>query len=154
MKPRNYLLLSFALAFFFSLNACKSKESAYKSAYAAAKAREATENNVDETTPVVQPVAPAPVVNVQKEKVTALDGAGMQQFNVVIGSFQNKTNALSLKERMSNRGYQAFLAQNERGMYRVIVATFSDKASAVAERERVKEKYYPDFQDAWILDKQ
>jgi hypothetical protein len=39
-------------------------------------------------------------------------------------------------------------------MFRVIIATFSDKASAVSERERVKEKYYPEFQDAWILDKQ
>jgi len=156
MKSRNYLLLSLALALLFSLNACKSKQSAYKTAYEAAKAKDTTDNVVEETTPVTKPASTTTTssATVQKEKVTAVDGAGIQQFSVVIGSFINKTNAVSLKERMSNQGFQALLAQNERGMYRVIVATFSDKASAVAERERVKEKYYPDFQDAWILDKQ
>jgi len=156
MKSKVYLLWALALALLFSLNACKSKESAYKTAYETAKAKEATENNgVEETTPVTKtPSSATNNTTVQKEKVTPIDGAGIQQFSVVIGSFVNKTNAQSLKERMSSKGFQSFLAQNERGMYRVIVATFSDKASAVAERERVKEKYYPDFQDAWILDKQ
>ena len=154
MKTRNYLLFSLAFALFFSLNACKSKQSNYKAAYEAAKARESTDNVVEETTPVTKPASTSSTATVQKEKVTAVDGAGIQQFSVVIGSFINKTNAVSLKERMSKQGFQAFLAQNERGMYRVIVATFSDKASAVTERDRVKNKYYPDFQDAWILDKQ
>jgi cell division protein FtsN len=153
MKSRSYLLWSLALAILFSFNSCKSKESAYKAAYEAAKAKEVQENDLEETTPVTKP-ANASTVAVQKEKVTAVDGAGIRQFSVVIGSFLNKTNAVSLKERMSSKGYNAFLAQNERGMYRVIVATFGDKSSAVAERERVKEKYYPDFQDAWILDNQ
>ena len=139
-----------------SFSACKSKESAYKKAYDAAKAKEVQDNQttVEETTPVTKPTYNVATASVQKEKVTALDGTGMKQFNVVIGSFLNKTNAVSLKDRMTKQGFQSFLAQNERGMYRVIVATFSDKAGAVAERERVKEKYYPDFQDAWILDNQ
>ena len=156
MKTRNYLLFSLAFALFFSLNACKSKQSNYKAAYEAAKARESTTDNVvEEATPVTkQPAATATNVNVQREKVTAVDGAGIQRFSVVIGSFINKTNAVSLKEQMSKQGFQAFLAQNETGMYRVIVATFGDKASAVAERERVKKKYDPKYQDAWILDKQ
>jgi len=154
MKSRNYLLLSLAFALLFSLNACKSKQSNYKAAYEAAKARETTDNAVEETTPVTKQVSTLTNATVQKEKVTTVDGAGIQQFSVVIGSFLNKTNAVSLKERMANQGFQSFLAQNERGMYRVIVATFGDKASAVSERDRVKDKYYPDFQDAWILDKQ
>jgi len=156
MKSRIYLLWSLALVLLFSFNACKPKESAYKAAYDAAKAKEIQDQTtVEETTPVTKPTYSTTTASVQKEKVTVVDGtAGIQQFNVVIGSFISKTNATSLKERMVNRGFRAFLAQNERGMYRVIVASFSDKASAVAERERVKEKYYPDFQDAWILDNQ
>jgi cell division septation protein DedD len=156
MKSKNYLLWSLALAILFSFNSCKSKESAYKAAYEAAKAKEIQENNVEETTSVTKPAYSydTSTATVQKEKVTAVDGAGIRQFSVVIGSFLNKTNAVSLKERMNTKGYNAFLAQNERGMYRVIVATFGDKSSAVSERERVKEKYYPDFQDAWILDNQ
>ena len=163
MKSRIYLLWSLSLVFSLSFNACKPKESAYKAAYEAAKAQEAQEaqnNQVEEVTPVSKPVYNAPVPSnastesVQREKVTAVDGAGIKQYSVVIGSFLNKTNALSLKERMENQGFQSILAQNESGMYRVIVATFSDKASAVAERDRVKKKYDPNFQDAWILDKQ
>jgi len=155
MKSRIYLLWSLAFVLLLSFNACKSKESAYKAAYDAAKAKEIQDNQtVEETTPVTKPTYNTSTASVQKEKVTVVDGSGIQQFNVVIGSFISKTNAASLKDRMTNQGFKAFLAQNERGMYRVIVASFSDKASAVAARERVKEKYYPDFQDAWILDNQ
>ena len=151
MKSKVYLLWSLALALLLSFNSCKPKESAYKAAYEAAKAQESTNNQVEEMTPITKPASTA---TVQKEKVTVIDGAGIQQFSVVIGSFLNKTNAVSLRDRMANQGFKSFLAQNEKGMYRVIVATFSDKASAVTERERVKDKYYPDFQDAWILDNQ
>jgi len=155
MKSRIYLLWSLAFVLLLSFSACKSKESAYKAAYDAAKAKEIKDDQtVEETTPVTKPTYNTSTTSVQKEKVTVVDGSGIQQFNVVIGSFISKTNAASLKDRMTNQGFKAFLAQNERGMYRVIVASFSDKASAVAERERVKEKYYPNFQDAWILDNQ
>jgi len=153
MKSKNYLLWGLALAFLFSLDSCKPKESAYKAAYEAAKAKEMEDNQVEEVTPVTKP-AYASTDDTQKEKVTVLDGAGIQRFSVVIGSFISKTNAESLKTRMANQGFRSFLVQNERGMYRVIVATYSDKASAVSEKARVKNKYYPDYQDAWILDNQ
>jgi len=155
MKSKVYLLWGLTLALLLSINACKPKESAYKAAYEAAKAKEMQENQVIETTPVSKPATSSNVA-VQQEKVTALDGAVIQQYSVVVGSFLNRTNAVSLKDRMANQGYNAFLALNEaRGMYRVIVATFNDRARAAAERDRIKEKYYPnEFQDAWILDKQ
>jgi len=157
MKSKIYLMGCFALILIFSLDSCKSKESAYKQAYAAAKAREINDsiNNsqVEEANPVPKPVVNATSDVPQKEKVTVVDGSGIKQFSVVVGTFQNKTNAASLKDRMANDGYSSFLAQNGRGWYRVIVATFSDKASAVAEKERIKNKY-PNFQDAWILDNQ
>jgi len=153
MKSKIFLLWGLALAFLLSFNACKPKESAYKAAYEAAKAREMQENQVEEVTPVSKP-SNLSTDAIQQEKVTVVDGAGIQQFSVVVGSFENRTNAVSMRDRMANQGFKSFLAQNERGMFRVIVATFNDKASAVAERERVKQKYYPEFQDAWILDKQ
>ena len=151
MKSKNYLLWGLALVVLFTLDSCKPKESAYKAAYEAAKAREVEENQVREVTPVYKP-SDYSTESVQQEKVTAIDYSGIQQFSVVVGSFVNKTNADSMKERMTNQGFRAFLAQNAKGMYRVIVATFVDKNSAVAERERIKSRYYPDFQDAWILD--
>ena len=167
MKSKNYLLWGLALALLFSLDSCKPKESAYKNAYEAAKAREIQENQsqVDEVTPVSKPAGTTQPVSkpvtttttndaVQKEKVTVIGGAGIKQFSVVVGSYTNKTNAEGEKERMAKQGYSSFLAQNEKGMYRVIVATFSDRSSAAAERERFRSKFYPNYQDAWILDNQ
>ncbi|MDR1563001.1 MAG: SPOR domain-containing protein [Dysgonamonadaceae bacterium] len=147
MKAKFYLVVP-ALCLFVIFNGCKSKESAYKAAYEAAKQKEV--ETVDEVVPVQKPQQQS-TAHAQKEKVTVLDGT-IKQFNVVIGSFSNKTNAVSLKGRMEKDGYTVYLAQNSREMYRVIVATFDDKSSAAAERDRIKDKYYPDFQDAWILD--
>lgn len=166
MKSKIYLLSFLVICTLFTLDSCKSKESAYKAAYEAAKQREMQEEEVTDVTPVEKPKvsysSPSSSssslnssATVQKERITVVGGssASLQQYNVVIGSFTNKTNAISLKERMEKQGYHAFLAQNASGMYRVIVATFSNKASAAAERDRIKDKYYPQFNDAWILDK-
>jgi cell division protein FtsN len=151
MKAKFYLIgLSISMLIIFG--SCKSKQSAYKAAYEAAKQKEI--ETVDEVVPVQKPkpqTPPSTSFTVQKEKVTVLDGT-IKQFNVVVGSFANKTNAVSLKARMEKDGYTVYLAQNSRDMYRVIVATFDDKASAAAERDSIKDKYYPNFQDAWILD--
>lgn len=148
MKSK-YLLGFLVVCILFTLNSCKSKGSAYKAAYEAAKEKEIQEET---GTKVSYPAASAVV---QKEKVTVVDGlsSSIQRYNVVIGSFTNKTNALSLKERMIGKGYSAFLAQNEKGMYRVIAATFDNKTDAATERDNIKNKYYPEFQDAWILDR-
>ena len=141
-------LWGFAFALLFTLGSCKSKESAYKSVYERAQQR-----------PIVEEVTPAPVpieteVRVQKEKVTTIEGSGLKQWNVVIGSFINKTNASSLKERMQYQGYPAILVQNQQDMYRVIVSSFDDRASAVAARDQLRREYYPDFQDVWILEQE
>jgi cell division protein FtsN len=155
MKSKIYLF-GIILSVLLTLGSCKSKQSAYKAAYEAAKEKEITP--VEEVTPVEKPRAVAPSTassaTAQKEKITGVDGAGVRRFNVVIGSFTNKTNAVSLKERMGKQGFSAFLAQNERGMYRVIVVSVDEKSTAASERDRLKEKYYPDFQDAWILERQ
>lgn len=137
----------------FSLNACKPKQSAYKAAYEAAKARELQETNVrqpEEVTPVAKPTEE----DFQKEKVTVIEGSRIHRFNVVIGSFVNSTNAKSLRERMEHQGYAPVLAQNEKGMYRVIVASFDNRYQAVEEREKIKERFYPEFTDAWLLEQE
>ncbi|MDR3061106.1 MAG: SPOR domain-containing protein [Dysgonamonadaceae bacterium] len=160
MKSKIWLF-GIALALLFSLGACKSKESAYKAAYEKAKEKELEEEkSVSEVTPVSKPAVTTSngssynSVTVQKEKVTAIDGAGLKQYSVVIGSFMNKTNATSLKERMQNQGYKVIIAQNEKQMYRVIVATFDNKADAAKERDVIKAKYSPEFSDSWLLEQQ
>ncbi|MDR3217689.1 MAG: SPOR domain-containing protein [Dysgonamonadaceae bacterium] len=148
MKTKIFLL-GLIVSLMFSLASCKTKESAYKAAYEAAKEKEMQENTPVEVTPVDKTPDQALI---QKEKVVLVDGAGLLKYSVVIGSFLNKTNAVSLKERMDKQGFKSSLAQNEKGMFRVIAATYSEKSSAASERNRVKEKYYPEFQDAWLLE--
>jgi cell division protein FtsN len=150
MKSKFYLF-GLVLTLLFSLNACKTKQSAYQAAYEAAKQKELEETKkpIEELTPVSKPKPPE---KVQREKVTSIDGTGIQQFSLVVGSFINKTNAESLKERLLRQGYSPILAQNEKAMYRVIIATFKDKSKAAEERELVKEKFAPEFSDAWILE--
>ena len=151
MKSK-FLLWGFAFALLFTLGSCKSKESAYKSVHERAQQRQ-----VDEKVPIYkQAPDPSPSTNitVQREKVTTIEGSGLKRYNIVVGSFINKTNASSLKEIMQEQGYQAILVQNQQDMYRVIVASFDDRASAAASRDTLKYQYYPDFQDAWILEQE
>ena len=157
MKSKIFLF-GLVVSFLFTMNACKSKESAYKAAYEAAKEREIVEVetiDVEEVTPVEKsrPTTTTTSTVTQKEKVTPVDYSGMKKFSVVVGSFMNKTNASSLKENMEDLGYKAFLAQNEREMFRVIIATFDTKSEAADLRDQIKKQFYPDrFQDAWILE--
>ncbi|MDR1681929.1 MAG: SPOR domain-containing protein [Candidatus Symbiothrix sp.] len=144
-----------AVSLLLLLVACKSTPSGYKQVYDAAKPR----STVQQDTLVSSQAAATPSSSnaaaqgsFRVERLTAVDGSGIKQFSVVIGSFVNKTNAESLKNRMKAQGYNAFLAQNEKEMYRVIVATFDSKANAIAERDAFKVRYAPDFSDTWLLE--
>lgn len=150
-------LFGLALCLVCSFTSCKSKQSAYKTAYERAKEKEPAQDVIEEVTPVSKPAATTPSYEqevVKKEKVTAVSGSGLKRYSVVIGSFQNKTNATSLQERMQSEGFNVILAQNEALMYRVIVASYDNKPSAAAKRDEVKVQYAPAFQDAWILEQQ
>jgi cell division septation protein DedD len=148
MKSKIYLVgLAFTLLLSFS--ACKSKQSHYQQSYETAKAQEAANN---QRPAEVFPIAkPATTESFQSEKLIAVDGNNLGPFSVVIGSFVNRTNAESLKNRMVNEGYNAILAQNERNMYRVIVATYNDRDSAAAGRKAIQARFAPEFSDAWLL---
>lgn len=156
-------LFGAAFCMMLAFGSCKSKQSVYKAAYEKARDREMPDAPVVEDELVEEEVI-APVSKprtsgaaVRQERVTPVAGEnadGLKQYSVVIGSFKNKTNATSLKERMQNDGYTPILAQNEQGMYRVIITSFDYKADAADSRDAIKAKYAPNFQDAWILQQQ
>ena len=150
MKSKLFLF-GLALSSIVLLSACKSKQSSYAQVYEAAQQKAIEEAQEDEVFVQVEKPQPPTAEKFQVEKLTSVDGSGVKDYSVVIGSFTVKTNADSLKERMINQGYNAMLAQNERGMYRVIVATYDNRVDAVNARERVKERHAPDFSDAWLL---
>lgn len=155
---KKVILASLALVAVASLSSCGAKKSAYRKAYEQAKQREvatqATKPAVQYEAPVVSERATAPVT-VRKERVTTYQGEDatrLKRFSVVVGSFQNPTNARNLKERMVKAGYNAVLATNEVGMLRVIVSSFDSREEAAASRDAIKARFAPDFKDAWLLE--
>jgi cell division protein FtsN len=157
MKSKIYLF-GLALTLVFSVTACKPKQSAYQRVYEAAQSRSTVDetpaynNRNNNTNVVVERTRPQTTADFQVEKITAVDGAGIKQYSVVIGSFINKTNAESLKNRMQAKGFRPVLAQNEKNMYRVIVATYDNKTDAYDKRDEIRADY-PEFSDAWLLER-
>jgi cell division septation protein DedD len=137
---------------------CKSKQKAYKAAYEQAKEKEEVDFSVDdeeeeEIVPVSKSKTTSPA---RQERISAFAGEnadGIKLYSVVIGSFRNQTNAYSLKERMQDAGYMPILAENEQGMLRVILTSHESRQEAERSREAVRSRYYPNFQDAWILER-
>ena len=156
---KKYILLCAGLAAVMAFTSCKSNESAYKKAYEKAKAQETSLTTQPDETTVVAPVVSRPVtettvvdnvdnVSVRQESLTIVDGAGLRNFSVVVGSFSVKANAEGLTQTLRNQGYAAQIAYNaSRNMYRVVASTFDDKASAVRSRNDLRNTY----PDAWLL---
>ena len=125
------LILCAGLCLAISFASCGgSKESAYK------KATQATViDNTDNA-------------SVRSEAVTVVDGTGLSNFSVVVGSFSSKANALALQQRLKGQGHPAQVAYNASiNFYRVIVSTFADKGDAVRSRNQFRAQY----PDAWLL---
>ena len=86
---------------------------------------------------------------VRQESVQLINGSGLRNFSVVVGSFSVKANAEGLQQTLRNGGYDAQIVYNSaRNMYRVVATTYDDKASAVRSRNDFKAGKYP---DAWLL---
>ncbi|ETK07391.1 cell division protein [Tannerella sp. oral taxon BU063 isolate Cell 6/7/9] len=147
--------VTLCLVFAIGTVSCKSKQSAYKAAYEQAKEREISSDE-----PTDEEIAPVTKSKdsgeTRQEKITPVEGEdadAIKLYSVVVGSFKNRTNAFSLKERMQNEGYTPVLGENEQGMLRVIVTSFETKAEAEKSRDAIRAKYRPNFQDAWVLER-
>jgi cell division protein FtsN len=156
---KKIILIVTVICGIISLESCKSKSSAYKTAYEQAKANDKAIAYEDENEGDEEEVATGEEISyesVKQESVKPVSGenaTGLKKYSVVIGSFKNKTNAYSLKERMMDEGYNPVIAENEYGMLRVIITSFDSKPEAIRSRDNVKKKYEPNFRDAWILER-
>lgn len=156
-------LLTIAIvAMTLTMVGCKAKKSHYRQVYEQARQREIAErnNSIDEPATTEEDVLvskPAEsVVSIRKERLNAVEGEDpgrLKMYSVVIGSFQNSTNAHSLKERMESEGFSPVLAENESGMLRVIAASFDTREEAIKSRDSIKARFAPLFQDAWLLER-
>jgi cell division protein FtsN len=154
---KKILLFGAAICCVFMLGSCKSKSSAYKTAYEQAKSNDNDWVDEEEDDTEVLTSEEISYESVRQEKVKPARGedeSGLKKYSVVIGSFKQRTNAYSLKERMADEGYRPVIAENDFGMLRVIVTSFDSKADAARSRDAIKSKYAPNFQDAWLLERQ
>ena len=156
---KKYMILCAGLCAAMAFTSCKSSESAYKKAYEKAKAQEAAAVETNTEANVVAPVEEKPIdevrvvdnadnVQVRQEQVSLIDGSGLKNFSVVVGSFSLRANADGLQQRLKEAGYYAQIVKNtDRNMFRVVASTFADKASAAQSRNELRAKY----PDAWLL---
>lgn len=159
---KKYTLLCAGLCMALAFTGCKSSESAYRKAYEKAKAQEeqnTAQNQGGEEIAVVTPVVEKPAnetvvvdnvdnVPVRKESLSVVNGAGLKNFSVVVGSFSVQANAEGLQSTLKSRGYDAQIAYNSSNqMYRVVAGTYDVKTDAVRSRNELRSEY----PDAWLL---
>ena len=167
MKKYMVVCAGLSLALMFA-SCTKSSESAYKKAYEKAKSQEAAQRVADNTetqvqAPVVAPVTTRPAtqtrvvdnadnVSVRQEKVQLINGAGLKNYSVVVGSFGLQTNAEGLQQQLRDGGYNAQIVKNEsNNMFRVIATTFDNKLDAVNSRDQIRGSRFNPKGDAWLL---
>lgn len=172
---KKYTILCIALCGAMLFTGCKSKESAYKQAYLKAKQQDEMMQKQQEIVQdqsaqavqqvedaVVAPLEEKPVnqtrvvdngdnIKVRQEAVTVVNGNGLKDFSVVVGSFSLKANAEGLQQRLISQGYadaQVVLNSNVSPvMYRVVATTFATKTEAESSRLSLTENY----PGAWLL---
>ena len=132
MKKTTILCVGLCAALAFT--SCKSSESAYKKAYEKAKQYDtAAPQQAPQQTPqaapvteevaVVAPVEAKPAnetrvvdnldnVSVRQESVTLINGSGLKDFSVIVGSFGLLSNAEGLQQRLKAAGYDAQIVED------------------------------------------
>ena len=159
---KKYMFLCAGLCLAVTFTGCKSQETAYRKMYEKSQAQEnqavATERPTDEVAvvaPLVQKPATETVVvdnadnePVRRDNLSVVNGAGLKDFSVVVGSFSIQANAESLQSTLKSQGYAAQVAYSSTSQtYRVIASTFDVKTDAVRSRNELRAKY----PDAWLL---
>ena len=141
---KKYIVLCAAVSAVMAFTSCKSSESAYKQAYLKAKAQEEAQQPIQRQTIDQNVVVPleerasnntrvvdnADNVAVRQESVTVIDGAGLRNFSVVVGSFSLRANAEGLQRTLMNAGYNAQIVLNQAvqpAMYRVVATDLQTK---------------------------
>ena len=164
---KKYAVICAGLCVAMAFTSCKSSESAYKQAYLKAKAQEEAQLANQQTTQqpventVVAPmqeraanntrvVDNADNISVRQESVSVVNGSGLKNFSVVVGSFSLIANAEGLQQTLRNAGYDAQIVLNSSvspAMYRVVATTFDNKVDAAASRDALQGRY----PGAWLL---
>lgn len=144
-------LLTFLLviASIVALNSCKTTEANYRKAYQIAKEKQTDGGDSTVTADlrgsfipkqmviggVTLPVRTEPVILTPAENA---DPTAFKVYNVVAGSFKQLFNARSLRDRLRELGFNAFLIHNRDRNYYIVAASTQDPAEAAAQLERLR----------------
>lgn len=69
------------------------------------------------------------------------------KYNVVVGSFENQSNAQRLEATLKAEGKNPSIVINSKGMYRVIIESYNDYAQATQAKLNLQNR----FPGAWLL---
>lgn len=141
-----FIVILLATLFCLEGNAQKKRLSAYHQAYEKAKAQAEAERLAT----AQKNGTTSNSIPVRTEKVVYIEGAQLQKYGVVAGSFTLKQNAQGLKAMLVSKGYNASIVLNESpslSMYRVIAYT-SNSLEDVDNHLRDVNKDYP---NSWLL---
>ena len=91
-------------------------------------------------------------VSVRQERVSLVNGSGLKNFSVVVGSFSLQANAEGLMQQLRDGGYNAQIVKNEsNNMFRVVATTFDNKLDAANSRDQIRGSKFNPKGDAWLL---
>lgn len=86
----------------------------------------------------------------REEKAAAVTGTrGGGVYHLVVGSFKDRSNALSLYDQLEAEGYNAGLLIADNGYFRVSAESFGTRQEAIDERYRINKS----FSQIWICKK-
>lgn len=147
MKHSKHVIIVFLFAIIFT--ACKTTEANYRKAYETAKEKQydggdstVTENLKNNTLPktiVIQGVALP--IRTEAIGITKDEGASketLRVYNVVTASFKQLFNARSMRNRLSELGFQSFILHNRDLTYYVVAGTAATPQEALDLLNRVK----------------
>jgi len=151
------LLMALAVLAAVSMTSCKSQKNLTDAAVVASPASEVQEVSSPITYTTPKRTAPVAQAGDRQEKVKTVDpnASGLlKDYNVVVGSFGSKDNAENMVAKMNSRNFNAFLIQNESGMYRVVAGGYDTREDATAVRDDIRAKYSSEkgtCAEAWLL---
>lgn len=150
---KKFSLLAIVAIAAVSMTSCKSKKTLSEAATIATPGEK-----VEEVASTVQTISRRSAPDVQagdrQEKVSVVGDGLLKDYNVVVGSFGSKDNALNMKSTMQGRGYNSFIVQNAAGMYRVVAGGYDTREAATAIRDVIRSTYANETgtcADAWLL---
>lgn len=128
-----------------ALGGCKTSEANYRAAYEKAVAgrdsSDAIENTIygakrrDMDSRMI--IAGGDSVEARVQRVAVTEGGGgiseyLHAYNVVVGQFKQRFNAVSMRDRLAGSGYpRAFVVQNGEPYYYVVLSSHDTQAEAV-----------------------